>query len=288
MSDTTLNWSQWLLKSRFSYMSEEQKQQTLQWLLSVRNAVLHNASIRPSDTVIDLGTGTGLLGFGALDFIDNTGKVIFSDKFEDCLESCKELAKNLKTDKHFEFLLSDCADIKLPSNSVNRALMRSVLVHILDKDTVFAEIYRILKPQGVFSAFEPVIRSNTRCAELVAPDMLSDYMDFKNAEEECMTSMSDPLTNFDENTIAKGLDTAGFSDGIIDKQVVESNYVVAKDMVKNWLTTPPSPGTKTMKEKFLMYFEEPKVDKYIAELQAALENKNVSIKSNILYIKAIK
>jgi len=288
MSDTTLNWSQWLLKSRFSYMTEEQKQQTLQWLLSVRDAVLHNAGIKPSDTVIDLGTGTGLLGFGALNFIDNTGKVIFSDKFEDCLESCKELAATLNTDKHLEFLLSDCADIKLHANSVNKAVMRSVLVHILDKQAVFKEIHRILKPQGVFSAFEPVIRSNTRCWELVSEEMLSDYNDFKKAEDECLTSMSDPLTNFDENTLAQDLDSAGFSDGIIDRQVVESNYIVQKDMVKNWLTTPPSPGTKTMKEKFLMYFEEPKVDQYICELQSALENKSVCIKSNVLYIKAIK
>lgn len=288
MSDTTLNWSQWLLKSRFSYMTEEQKQQTLQWLLSVRDAVLHNANIRPSDTVIDLGTGTGLLGFGALDFIDNTGKVIFSDKFEDCLESCKEIAKSLKTDKHFEFLLSDCANIKLHANSVNRAVMRSVLVHILDKQSVFEEIHRILKPQGLFSAFEPVIRSNTRCFELVTPDMLSDYNDFKKAEDECMTSQNDPLTNFDEKTLAQDLDDAGFSIQTIDKQVVESNYTVQKGMVKNWLTTPPSPGTKTMKEKFMMYFEEPKVDNYIEELQNALDNKSVCIKSNVLYIKAIK
>lgn len=288
MTNEILNWSKWLLNSRFSYMSEEQKQQTLQWLISVRNAVLNNANIRPTDTVIDIGTGTGLLAFGAFEYIDTSGKVIFSDKFEDCLDNCKKIAQESKIEKPYEFLLSDCCDIKLPPNSVDKAVMRSVLVHILDKEQAFSEIYRILKPQGVFSAFEPVIRSNTRCWELVSEDMISDYNDFKKAEEECMTSDTDPLTNFDDKSISNTLKTVGFTDGIIDKQVVESSYVVTQGMVENWLTTPPSPTAKTMKEKFLMFFDETKVDNYIKELQNALNNKNINIKSNVLYIKAIK
>ena len=288
MSETTLNWSQWLIKSRFSYMTEEQKQQTLNWLLSVRDAVLNNAAIRPSDTILDIGTGTGLLGFGAFDYIDESGKVIFSDKFEDCIDSCKQLAKDLNITKPHDFLVSDCCNIKLHSNSINRAVMRSVLVHIFEKQQAFSEIYRVLKPLGVFSAFEPVISSNTRCWELVPENSLSDYNDFKRAEEECMTAQDDPLTNFDETTIAELLKEVGFSQRIIDKQVVESTYTVQSGMVETWLTTPPSPTAKSMKEKFLLYFEEAKVNNYIKELQAALENKPVCIKSNALYIKAVK
>ena len=288
MIDFTLNWSNWLLKSRFDYMTEEQKQQTLQWLESVRNAVLSNADIKPNDVVIDLGTGTGLLAFGALNLIDENGKVIFSDKYEDCLETCKQLIKEFNTNKPYELLLSDCCNINLSKNSVDKALMRSVLVHILDKKQALTEIYRILKPNGIFSAFEPIIRSNTRCWELVNENELSDYKDFKKAEDEFMSSENDPLTNFDETTISNDLQEAGFKDGILDKQVVESNYIVQPNMVHSWLTIPPSPGAKTTKEKFLMYFEEPKVDNYISELQNALNNKNISIKSNVLYIKAIK
>ena len=288
MTDSKLNWSKWLLKSRFEYMTEEQKEQTLRWLATVRNAVLGNADIQPEDTVIDLGTGTGLLALGALERINEFGKVIFSDKFEDCLLTCKELIKDFNFDKPYEFLLSDCCDIKMPKNSVDKALMRSVLVHVLDKKQALAEIYRILRPQGIFSAFEPVIRSNTKCWELVNEHDLSDYNDFKNAEEEFMSSVNDPLTNFDEDTIAKDLDEVGFSDGILDKQVVESKYIVEPGMVQSWVSIPPSPGAKTTREKFLMYFEEPKVNRYISELQQILENKVVTIKSNVLYIKAIK
>lgn len=288
MSETTLKWSDWLLKSRFAYMTEKQKKETLQWLLNVRDAVLHNANIKPDDIVIDLGTGTGLLAFGALDFINENGKVIFSDKFKDCLDVCENLMKNLNLNKNVEMLISDCTNIKLPDNSVDKAVMRSVLVHILDKKQAFSEIFRILKPGGIYSAFEPLINSNTRCWELVSPSQLSDYDDFKKAEDECMTSEHDPLTNFDENSISKDLEEAGFSDGVIDKKVVESKYIVQKGMVTTWLTTPPSPNAKTMKEKLLLYFDERKVNNYISELQNALENNTVNIKSNVMFIKAKK
>lgn len=288
MTNSELNWSKWLEKSRFDYMTEEQKQQTMNWLFSVRNAVLSNANIKYNDVVIDIGTGNGLLAFGAIEKISNQGRVIFSDKFEDCVETCKSIAEEMDISKPHDFLLSDCCDIKLPNNYVDKALMRSVLVHVLDKRQAFSEVYRILKPNGVFSAFEPVIRSNTRCSELISASDVSDYSDFKKAEDEFMCSEFDPLTNFDETTISKDLDEIGFSDGVLDKQVVSSSYIVQKGMVESWLTIPPSPGSKTSKEKYLMYFEEPKVNRYISELQQVLENKTITIKSNVLYIKAIK
>ena len=288
MTNSELNWSKWLEKSRFDYMTKEQKLQTTNWLFSVRNAVLSNANIKPNDVIIDIGTGNGLLAFGALEQISEKGKVIFSDKFEDCIKTCEELAKELNIQKPHKFLLSDCCNIKLADNYVDKALMRSVLVHILDKKQALSEIYRILKPKGIFSAFEPIIRSNTRCWELVSEHELSDYNDFKKAEDEFMSSEFDPLTNFDETTLSQDLDEIGFSDGVLDKQIVESNYIVQKGMIDSWLTIPPSPGAKTSKEKYLMYFEEHKVNNYISELQQALENKNITIKSNVIYIKAIK
>ena len=288
MTNSELNWSKWLEKSRFDYMTEEQKQQTMQWLFSVRNAVLNNANIKPNDTIIDLGTGNGLLALGALEYINEKGKIIFSDKFEDCISTCKELVKDLNIKKQCEFLLADCCDINLPQNYVDKAVMRSVLVHILDKKQALSEIHRILKPNGIFSAFEPIISSNTRCWELVESSLISDYDEFKKAENDFMSRKDDPLTNFDETTISNDLDEIGFSDGILDKQIVSSSYVVQKGMVENWLTIPPSPGAKTSKEKFLTYFEEKKVNNYISELQQALENKIITVNSNVLYIKAIK
>lgn len=288
MSDICKNWSQWLKNTRFSYMDENQVTQTLNWLGFVRDAVIENAEIKPDDTVIDIGTGTGLLGFGALEMLGEKGKVIFSDKFEDCLVECKKLIDTLQIAPKYEFLQTGCESIKLEKKSVNKALMRSVLVHILDKQTAINEIYRILKPGGIFSAFEPVIRSNTRYYELTMPYNISDYEDFKKAEMELMSNENDPLTNFDENSLAKNLEEAGFKDASLDVQSTASTYIVQANAVESWFDAPPSPGSSSMKQKFLLYFDENKVNTYIQEVKQDLTGKEITVKANTLLIKAVK
>ena len=92
MSTLCKNWTQWLMETRFSALTDEMKSQTMAWLDSVGDAVVKMAQIKPDETVLDIGTGTGLLAFKALDIIEQAkgnGKVIFSDKFQDCLDSCK-------------------------------------------------------------------------------------------------------------------------------------------------------------------------------------------------------
>lgn len=288
MADICKNWSEWLKSTRFSYMDEQQMAQTLGWLAAVRDAVLENADIKPTDTVIDVGTGTGLLAFGALEKIAESGKVIFSDKFEDCLVECKNLAKTMQILPSYEFLVSGCEEIKLDNNSVDKALMRSVLVHVMDKQQAINELFRILRPEGIFSAFEPVIRSNTRYYELISPDKISDYEDFKTAESQFMSSDSDPLTNFDQDSLAKNLEVAGFEDATLDVQVAESKYIVQPNTVQSWFNAPPSPGSATMKQKFLLHFEEPKVTNYIKEVELDLTGKEITVKANTVFIKAIK
>lgn len=288
MSEICKNWSQWLKNTRFSYMDETQVTQTLNWLGLVKDAVLENAEIKPDDTIIDIGTGTGLLGFGALELLGENGKVIFSDKFEDCLIECKKLIDTLQITPQYEFIQSGCEDIKLGKESINKALMRSVLVHILDKQAAMNEIYRILKPNGIFSAFEPIIRSNTRYYELISPSNISDYEEFKKAEMELMSDESDPLTNFDENSLAKNLEEAGFKDANIDVQTTSSTYVVNPNTVESWFDAPPSPGSKSMKQKFLLYFDEHKVNEYIQQVKFDLTGKEITVKANTVLIKAIK
>lgn len=288
MSEICKNWSQWLKNTRFSYMDEVQVTQTLNWLGLVRDAVLENAEIKPNDTVVDIGTGTGLLGFGALEQLGEKGKVIFSDKFEDCLIECKKLIDTLQITPKYEFLQSGCENIKLEKESIDKALMRSVLVHILDKQAAINEIYRILKPNGIFSAFEPIIKSNTRYYELINPNNINDYENFKKAEMELMSNAMDPLTNFDETSLAKNLEEAGFNDATIDVQTAASTYIVQPNTVESWFDAPPSPGTPSMKQKFLLYFDENKVNEYIQQVKLDLTGKEITVKANTVFIKAIK
>ncbi len=288
MKNICKNWSEWLNKTRFSYLNEEQKAQTLNWLIAVRDIVLSKANIKPNQKIIDIGTGTGLLGFGVLELFGDKVDLIFSDKFEDCLDECKNLLESMKIKHSASFLLSDCADIKLPDNSVDKALMRSVLVHILDKQSAINEVYRILKPGGDFVAFEPIINTNTKYWELTTSEQITDWEEFKNAENDFMSTPDNPLTNFNQDTLAQNLELAGFSDGVIDVEATVSNYKVNKNTVHNWLVSRPSPGEPNVYERFLNYFPNERVDRYAIELENALDGKNVEIKTNTVFIKATK
>ncbi len=288
MSEICKNWTQWLKQNRFAGQTPEMIEQTTKWLEAVRDVVLVYAEIKPYETVIDIGTGTGLLAFKALEMQDCKGKIIFSDKFQDCLDDCKRILDESGVRGGYEMLLSPCEHIALPESTVHKALMRSVLVHIVNKQLAINEVYRILKPGGKFCAFEPVIRSNTRYWEITDPMYIEKYEDFKRVENELMENPMDSLCNFDQDTLKTNLEIAGFSIPEVKVQEVRSNYVVKDGMVTEWFNNPPSPGQASTKERYLKYFDEATVNKYMQDVQNYLTNREISLKSNAVFINATK
>ncbi len=288
MENVCKNWTEWLLKSRFSYLNEEQKKQTINWLNEVKEKVLASADIKKGETVIDIGTGTGLLAFGALEALNGTGKVIFADKFEDCLKTCQEFIDEMKIKKGYEMISAPCENLPLKDSSVDKVLMRSVLVHILDKPKAINEIGRILKKGGKFCAFEPIISSNTRYSDLITPEKITDYQLFKEVEDSFMQNQNDPMCNFTPDTLAQNLNDAGFTDGSVNVHTIESNYKVDFKTVGNWFNTPPSPELPSMRERFLQKIPEAKVIKFIEQVKDELDGTMVCIKSNAVFIEAIK
>ncbi|MBQ7764852.1 class I SAM-dependent methyltransferase [bacterium] len=288
MSEICKNWTQWLKQNRFAGQTPEMIEQTTKWLEAVRDVILVYAEIMQHETVIDIGCGTGLLAFKALEMQDCKGKVIFSDKFQDCLDDCKKILDESGVTEGYEMLLSPCEHIALPESSVHKALMRSVLVHIVHKQPAISEIYRILKPGGKFCAFEPVIRSNTRYWEILDPMYIEKYGDFKRVENEMMENELDSLCNFDENTLRMNLEIAGFSIPEVKVQEVASRYVVQAGMVPEWFNNPPSPGQPSTKERYLKYFDEATVNKYMQDVQNYLTGREISLRSNAVFINATK
>lgn len=288
MSEICKNWTQWLKQNRFAGQTPEMIEQTTRWLEAVRDVILVYAEIMPHETIIDIGCGTGLLAFKALEMQDCKGKVIFSDKFQDCLDDCKRILDESGVLGGYEMLLSPCEHIALPESSVHKALMRSVLVHIVHKQPAISEIYRILKPGGKFCAFEPVIRSNTRYWQILDPMYIEKYEDFKRVENEIMENPLDSLCNFDEKTLEMNLEIAGFSVPEVKVQEVASRYIVQSGMVSEWFNNPPSPGQPSTKERYLKYFDEDTVNKYMQDVQNYLTGREISLKTNAVFINATK
>lgn len=288
MSNICKNWTEWLKKNRFAGQTPEMIEQTTKWLEAVRDVILVYAEIKQYETVIDIGCGTGLLAFKALEIQDCKGKVIFSDKFRDCLEDCKQILDEAGIKYGYQLLECPVEHIALPESTVHKALMRSVLVHVVNKQPAINEIYRILKPGGKLCAFEPVIRSNTRYWEILDPLHIEKYEDFKKAENEIMENPLDSLCNFDENTLKANLETAGFTIPEVKLQEVKSSYVVQPNMVREWFINPPSPNQPSTKERFMKYFDEATVEKFMSDVQNYLTGRQIDLKTNAVFINAIK
>lgn len=288
MSDICKNWTTWLKTTRFAYMDDVQLEQTFLWLKTIRDEVLEKAQLKENQKIADFGCGSGLLAFGVLEKFSDKVELIFSDKFQDCLDECKKILNTSNTPSKASFLQSDIVDIKLSDNYLDRALTRSVLVHVLDKQAAFNELYRVLKGGGYYCAFEPIISQNTRYYELTNENEISDYIEFQKAEKEFMEASDNPLVNFNFESLKENINNAGFSENNTEMKVVTSKYIPQKDAIASWFTLPPSPGQKTMKDRFLEYFEEKKVDNYICEIQKALSGKEICVNTKTALIKAGK
>ena len=288
MSDICKNWTQWLKKNRFAGQTPEMIEQTTKWLEAVRVVILVYAEIQPYETVLDIGTGTGLLAFKALEMQDCQGNVIFSDLFQDCLDDCKQILDQMGIHQGYQLLKCPVEHIALPESSVHKAVMRSVLVHVVNKQPAINEIYRVLKPGGKLCAFEPVIRSNTRYWQILDPDYIDRYEDFKKVENEIMENPMDSLCNFDEKTLKMNLEIAGFSVPDVKLQEVKSSYEVKTNMVREWFVNPPSPDQPSTKQRFMRYFEEKTVERFMKEVEEYLVGRTINLKTNAVFINATK
>ncbi|MFD1367365.1 class I SAM-dependent methyltransferase [Actinoplanes sichuanensis] len=129
-------------------------------LESLRDGVLAGADLRPDDVVLDVGCGTGLVGFGALQRLGPDGRVIFSDVSPELLDECRRTADG---DERCSFVRAAAEDLTgVADASVDVVSTRSVLMYSDRKAAAFAEFFRVLRPGGRVSLFEPINRFAAR------------------------------------------------------------------------------------------------------------------------------
>ena len=157
MATTPDRWHRWLLDVRFGGDPEARRQDLAGFLYPVRDQVLDKAELRPGDTVLDVGTGDGLIAFGALERLGPEGQVIFSDISPDLLDHCREAAAAEGVADRCRFLLAPADQLSaLAASSVDVVTTRSVLIYVKDKAGALREFYRVLRPGGRISLFEPI------------------------------------------------------------------------------------------------------------------------------------
>lgn len=105
------------------------------------------AELKPGDIVLDLGSGAGFDSFLAAQKVGDSGKVIGVDMTPEMLEKAK--ANALKYGySNVEFRLGDIEVLPVEDKYIDVIISNCVINLAPDKEKVFREGYRVLKPGG--------------------------------------------------------------------------------------------------------------------------------------------
>lgn len=209
------HWAQWMLQRRFGGDAAAQAEM-LRGLAGVRDRVLDGARLAPGETLLDVGTGDGLIAFGALDRLGTTGTVIFSDISLDLLDHCRELAAHLGVTARCRFVPASADDLApVADGAVDVVTTRSVLIFVPAKARAFGEFYRVLRPGGRVSLFEPINRfgypePETRFAGYDVTPVADLAAAVRWAFQRRQPPETNPLLDFDERDLLTFAEQAGF------------------------------------------------------------------------------
>jgi ubiquinone/menaquinone biosynthesis C-methylase UbiE len=105
------------------------------------------AELKEGETVLDLGSGAGLDVFLAANKVGENGKAIGVDMSEEMVKRARKGAKEGGF-KNVEFKVGEIEDLPLEDGSVDVIISNCVINLSTDKQEVFQEINRALKPNG--------------------------------------------------------------------------------------------------------------------------------------------
>ncbi|RPE08133.1 methyltransferase domain-containing protein [Chitinophaga lutea] len=128
------------------------------------------AKIKKGDVVIDLGSGAGNDCFIARAEAGEDGRVIGIDFTEAMIEKARKNAE-ARGFQNVEFRSGDIEHMPVTSNFANVIVSNCVLNLVPNKNGVFAEIFRVLKPGGHFSISDVVLTGSLPASLQQAAEM---------------------------------------------------------------------------------------------------------------------
>jgi len=115
--------------------------------------MLSEVGISEGQSVLDFGCGSGTYSIPAAKLVGKDGRVYSLDVSQGALKKLSRRAKKEGVDNIITLLSSDDVEIPISNERLNNVLLIDVLQEISDKNTLFKEIYRILRPDGLMTVY---------------------------------------------------------------------------------------------------------------------------------------
>jgi ubiquinone/menaquinone biosynthesis C-methylase UbiE len=284
-------WSTWLLHTRFAGDPDAARRGLAQ-LHDIRGRILRNARLRSGETLLDVGCGDGLIGFGALDTCP-TARVIFSDISKPLLEHCEQLARGAGLDDRCTFVEAAADDLRaIPDASVDVVTMRSVLIYVKRKAEAFAEFHRVLRPGGRLALFEPINRfgeiyplakdwwgTEGTPVENLARRLRDHFRSLQPLE-------SDPMMDFDQHDLLSLAESAGFPIAHLAYHVI-----VTPSPPASWeaiINSPGNPNIPSVAEAMQQILSADERARFEAHVKPRVEAGGSTMRSAVAYLTATR
>ena len=281
-------WADWI-RTRRSGGDPEYEAKTLENLAVVRDRVLDAAALESGETLLDVGCGNGLIGFGALD--RGAREVVFADVSAALLEDCRELAAKAGVVGRSRFVEAQAEDLRgVGDASVDVVTTRSVLIYIADKERAFREFHRVLRPGGRASIFEPINRFGLEerrgtwgyAVDGEAVRLIGKLI----ASLRSFQPEDDPMFNFDERDLFALAERVGFFPVTLEYRA-EAIPLEPRSW-ESFLHGSPNPKLPTFAEAMDAALTAAERDVLVAELRPAVEEGRGVWRMGSAFLRAVK
>jgi len=267
----------------------------LEHLAGVRDRVLAHAEPLDGATVLDVGTGDGLIGLEALERVGASGRVIFADISPALLESAREAVAARDALGRAGFVETRAEDLaQIADASVDVVTTRSVLIYVADKARAFSTLHRVLRPGGRISLFEPINRrmfpepADRLWGYDVGP--IADLADeVKASYMATRDPAADSMMDFDEHDLVRFAENAGFEQLHLECHVdIEPAAQMRAFDLQTLLDIAPNPLAPTLREVLDAALGAAERDRFLAYFERAVAEDMPIRRSAVAYLVARK
>ena len=157
-----------------------------------------------------------MLALEARKRVKGSGSVVAVDVSADALSECRRKAEPAENVAPLACVVGDALHIPLASQSIDVVMTRSVLIYLGDKQAGVRELYRVLKPRGRASIFEPInevweqVRNRVRASGFY-DGLQPEWGEIQNYYEARKEDWWGTLVGWDERELIGWFEAAGFA-----------------------------------------------------------------------------